>query len=348
VNGFKYVYQYKDHLGNVRLSYSDADLNGAIDPSTEIIEEKNYYPFGMVQKGYNNIVNGTAHPYGFGGKEENKELGLEWLDFHARNYDASLGRWMNVDPLADQRSWVSPYNYVQNNPISRIDPTGALDNPIYGTDGEFLGTDDRGLQGDAIVMNKKAFKQGMSHNEAKAFDNGTTSMSDGAKSKMNNHFNGLSSRPDYDGFVTIKEGVAWAKSHPGVKDNPSASDALYINSAKLNFGSLSVDNIGLEEGEKGNVNLFNFVNFFSNSSRYSTYALGNTQIQLLNAKTGAVKLFSDAFDWDFHEPWTPVGGYPTTVRDNLIRIDRANKGLNNSHGFPIYMYGVGTIKTSTK
>jgi hypothetical protein len=34
---------------------------------------------------------------------------------------------MGVDPLADERSWMTPYNYVQNNPITRIDPTGALD-----------------------------------------------------------------------------------------------------------------------------------------------------------------------------------------------------------------------------
>ncbi|MCB0481361.1 MAG: hypothetical protein KDC83_07995 [Flavobacteriales bacterium] len=38
-----------------------------------------------------------------------------------------VSRWMSPDPLAYLRNWVSPYNFVQNNPIIRIDPTGALD-----------------------------------------------------------------------------------------------------------------------------------------------------------------------------------------------------------------------------
>jgi hypothetical protein len=33
----------------------------------------------------------------------------------------------NVDPMVDKREWVSGYNYVQNNPILRIDPDGAFD-----------------------------------------------------------------------------------------------------------------------------------------------------------------------------------------------------------------------------
>lgn len=39
-------------------------------------------------------------------------------------------RWLSIDPMAQERSWVSPYNFVQNNPITRTDPTGALDDDI--------------------------------------------------------------------------------------------------------------------------------------------------------------------------------------------------------------------------
>ncbi len=42
--GYNYVYQYKDHLGNVRLSYMDSNNNGSVTAS-EILEENNYYPF---------------------------------------------------------------------------------------------------------------------------------------------------------------------------------------------------------------------------------------------------------------------------------------------------------------
>ncbi|UUV22657.1 hypothetical protein [Paenimyroides aestuarii] len=42
---------------SVRLSYADCDGNGTINPATEILEENNYYPFGLQHQGYNDIAN---------------------------------------------------------------------------------------------------------------------------------------------------------------------------------------------------------------------------------------------------------------------------------------------------
>uniref|UniRef100_UPI002620A60D DUF6443 domain-containing protein n=1 Tax=uncultured Aquimarina sp. TaxID=575652 RepID=UPI002620A60D len=133
---YDYVYQYKDHLGNIRLSYSDKDKDGHVDVlrnntdvdgdgdnAREILQEKNYYPFGLQHKGYNDLIV-SEHNYGFGGKEEQDELGLVWLDFGARNYDPALGRWMNLDPLAEKYYGISSYNYALNNPVLLIDPDG--------------------------------------------------------------------------------------------------------------------------------------------------------------------------------------------------------------------------------
>ena len=68
--GYYYVYQYKDHLGNTRLSYSDSDGNGSISASTEIIEENNYYPFALKHMGYNGVVNSTNIGQNFSDEQE--------------------------------------------------------------------------------------------------------------------------------------------------------------------------------------------------------------------------------------------------------------------------------------
>ena len=50
--------------------------------------------------------------------------GLDLYDFHARQYDPVLGRFITSDPLCEKYDHISPYAYCANNPINAIDPNG--------------------------------------------------------------------------------------------------------------------------------------------------------------------------------------------------------------------------------
>jgi len=138
----RYFYNYTDHLGNVRLSYSDADGNGQVtgdivvnncstlpDGSTacnnyiitgEAEGVTNYYPFGLMHNAQSYSFD-NAYKYKNNGKEL-QETGM--YDYGARFYMPDIGRWDVVDPLAEKMTRHSPYNYAFNNPIKFIDPDG--------------------------------------------------------------------------------------------------------------------------------------------------------------------------------------------------------------------------------
>jgi RHS repeat-associated protein len=66
----------------------------------------------------------TSYNYKYNGKELQEELGLNMYDYGARNYDPAIGRWMNIDPLAEKFNFISPYAYVNNDPLGFSDFDG--------------------------------------------------------------------------------------------------------------------------------------------------------------------------------------------------------------------------------
>ncbi|UKB86089.1 RHS repeat-associated core domain-containing protein [Chryseobacterium sp. MEBOG06] len=112
----RYIYQYKDHLGNARVSFAK-DSTG----TPEITDANNYYAFGMNHIGGVKGLLGGYMNYKYNGKEL-QETGM--YDYGARMYMADIGRWGVVDPLAEKMRRHSPYNYGFNNPLRFIDPDG--------------------------------------------------------------------------------------------------------------------------------------------------------------------------------------------------------------------------------
>ncbi|PWK20034.1 RHS repeat protein, partial [Xanthomarina spongicola] len=121
---------------NLKIAKSNTDTNHAthfyidnVYASTgepDIVEENNYYPFGLKHEGYGAPTVGVDHKYGFGGKEEQDEMELNMLDFGARMYDPAIGRWHVTDNLSELYFSNSTYVYALNTPLQAIDPDGNV------------------------------------------------------------------------------------------------------------------------------------------------------------------------------------------------------------------------------
>ena len=119
-NVLHWEYAIRDHLGNTRILYDDH--NG--DNSLDILQNNQYYAFGMSMYGEWSKQGMSDNDYKYNGKELNGELGLRLYDYGARFYDPAIGRFPSVDRFAGKFTHQSSYAYAANNPIKFIDVNG--------------------------------------------------------------------------------------------------------------------------------------------------------------------------------------------------------------------------------
>lgn len=106
------LFMLKDHLGSIRV---------VIDTTSTVKAYFDYSTFGATTESYiDPSISHFALSYRFTGQEIEPELGGLY-NFRARMYDPGTGRFYSPDPLMQ---YPSPYDYVGDNPINRIDPTG--------------------------------------------------------------------------------------------------------------------------------------------------------------------------------------------------------------------------------
>ena len=111
-------YHIADHLGSVRTI-----VNGS---TGRVVETNDYYAFGSRWDRSGSLVD-QSNRYRYNGKEEQTTFGTPYSDYGARQYSSFNGRWLTVDPLAEQAYSFSPYLFCSANPINRYDPNGEVD-----------------------------------------------------------------------------------------------------------------------------------------------------------------------------------------------------------------------------
>ena len=114
VSGTGICYHLKDHLGSIRA---------IVDGNGRLLEENDYYAFGH-RHSRSEQAQSSANRFKYNGKELQTVGGLGYLDYGARMYDQSLGRWFTTDPLSEKYYGLSPYVYCGNNPLRYVDPDG--------------------------------------------------------------------------------------------------------------------------------------------------------------------------------------------------------------------------------
>lgn len=199
---FFYVYNYTDHLGNIRLSYTYDENTGLI----KIMEENHYYPFGLKHDSYNTnrlgyssytdedeitsyvldeqpkFVGDGTYNYKYNGKEYEDELGKNTYAYGWRDYDPAIGRFNKVDRFAEKYYDKTPYSYAGNNPIYFIDVQGdSLD----------IGGNMKNSFKDISSLLPKKYQNRLSYD-----DNG----------KVSFNTDGLKTKTDKDGNISFKNG----------------------------------------------------------------------------------------------------------------------------------------------
>src|SRR6188474_1281429 len=88
-----------------------------------VISIDDYYPFGLTFNSYQR-ENSVANEFKFQSLEHVDDLGLNWDSFKWRNHQPDIGRFFNVDPLAEKFYSNSVYAFSENKVTSHVELEG--------------------------------------------------------------------------------------------------------------------------------------------------------------------------------------------------------------------------------
>ena len=130
-DNFRYIYQYKDHLGNTRQNFG-RDANNDL-----FMEDRNdYYPFGLNFINPVGVVSSVFNPSATYRNYKYQEQELQETGFYSfkwRNYMPDVGRFFNIDPLTEEYPTWSPYVFSGNRVIDSREIEGLEPHVLFGS-----------------------------------------------------------------------------------------------------------------------------------------------------------------------------------------------------------------------
>ena len=241
-----------------------------------------------------------------GGSSSYNSFHENWgIGFAQRAYtprDFGLTQLSDVDPII---AWMEE---------NEMKGSGS---PIYDEHGYFMGTDNGGLRGEAIVMRKEDFRQNMKHEDALALATDLDANDKDAEIRFYMRFSQLRNRPDWDGYLTLSEANEWYRDGSG--------ESLFVDLSQIDLSGIA--SYGKRQiGKKKTHNLLLFGNPFTDGVVY-----GN--ITLKYYPDHIVKAYPDPYDFDM-KPWINPMNWGRNI-ETIIGHKVAGEGTP----FNIYFYG---------
>lgn len=125
-NGYLFIF-VSNETQNIPVYFDNLQVTHIRGP---LLEESHYYPFGLIINGISsktlNMGSPTNKKKFNGGSELNSDFDLNWYETQHRTYDPQIGRFNQVDELAESSWDNSEYVFSGNNPILFNDPFGLI------------------------------------------------------------------------------------------------------------------------------------------------------------------------------------------------------------------------------
>lgn len=124
--GYVYIYLSNENETPVEVYFDDFSVEHIKSP---VVQMDNYYPFGLTFNSYQR-ENSVEQRWKFQGQEHISDLGLNWDSFKWRNHQPDIGRFFNIDPLAEKYYYNSPYAFSENKVVAHVELEGLEAWPI--------------------------------------------------------------------------------------------------------------------------------------------------------------------------------------------------------------------------